>query len=507
MYKRIFHGACLLALLAAGVFAQDMAGGVAVGVRGGVSSYTGDDFKDFDADQLEAGGSVFGELYLSNGFSLELALNALDLSGVSENGAASFKSRLTGMSLLGRLGPGGQGFRPYLAAGGEYVAVDPSIDYTGNHERDNFAVPVGAGVSFGLSDKISFDLRGLYHYVVGGDAVDGSTASSADDSYLTGTAGLTWLMSANKDPDGDGLLNNEEKTLGTNPKVADTDGDGLTDGEEVKTHRTDPLKADSDGDGLTDADEIRKHKTDPNKADTDGDGLSDSDEIAKTSTDALKPDTDGDGLSDGEEINNYKTKATAADSDGDGLNDGDEVKTHKTNPLQADTDSDTLNDGEEVTRHKSDPNKSDTDGGSVADGVEVQRGTNPLLADDDVPKKEMLRVEAGASIVLEGVVFASGSAKLSPVSEGVLQKAYNAMEAYPNVKVEIQGHTDNTGSRATNMRLSQQRADAVKAWLVAKGIAADRMKTMGYGPDKPIASNDTKDGRQKNRRIEFLRLE
>jgi len=507
MYKRMLYGlGAMLLLIAAGSWAQDMAGGIALGVRGGASVYSGDDFKDLDPDNLEPAGSVFGEYFVSNGFSLELALNALDVSGVTANKAADFKSRLTGMSLLGRLGPGGQGFRPYLAGGGEYLGADPDITFDGNHDRDNFAVPAGAGLSFGLSEKLVLDFRGLYHYVLS-DRIDGAKIKSADDSYLTGTAGLSWLFSGNNDLDADGLLNAEEKSLGTNPKMADTDGDGLSDGEEVKTYRTDPLKADSDSDGLSDADEVRKHRTDPNKADSDGDSLSDKDEVTTHGTDPLKADTDGDGLSDGEEINTHKTKATAVDSDSDGLTDGDEVRTHKTNPLAADTDNDTLNDGDEVTKHKSDPNKSDTDNGSVADGAEVKRGTNPLNADDDVSKKEILKVEAGAPIILEGVVFASGSATLSPTSEGILQKALNTLEAYPNMKVEISGHTDNTGSQATNKRLSQSRADAVKTWLVTKGVAADRVRTAGYGPDKPIASNSNKEGRQKNRRIEFLRLE
>jgi OOP family OmpA-OmpF porin len=70
----------------------------------------------------------------------------------------------------------------------------------------------------------------------------------------------------------------------------------------------------------------------------------------------------------------------------------------------------------------------------------------------------------------------------------------------------ITGHTDNVGKRTSNMKLSQARADAVRAWLVAKGIESKRMSTMGYGPDRPIVPNDTDDNKQKNRRIEFERV-
>jgi OOP family OmpA-OmpF porin len=137
--------------------------------------------------------------------------------------------------------------------------------------------------------------------------------------------------------------------------------------------------------------------------------------------------------------------------------------------------------------------------------VEVQRGTNPLDPADDVVKKEEIKVEVGASIALEGVTFKTASAVLTPESEGILTKVFNTLDQHPEMTVEIQGHTDNSGKRAANVKLSESRAVAVKAWLVAKGIAAERMTTKGYGPDKPAVPNTTPEGRQTNRRIEFMR--
>ena len=88
----------------------------------------------------------------------------------------------------------------------------------------------------------------------------------------------------------------------TNPKLADTDGDGLTDGEEVNTYKTNPLLVDTDGDGLSDWDEINTYKTNPLLADTDGDGLSDWTEIKKSKTNPLVVDTDKDNTDDGDEV-------------------------------------------------------------------------------------------------------------------------------------------------------------------------------------------------------------
>jgi hypothetical protein len=135
--------------------------------------------------------------------------------------------------------------------------------------------------------------------------------------------------------------------------ASDTDGDGMPDSYEKQypaflspTNAADAAK-DQDADGLTNLEEYTA-KTDPTKADTDGDGLSDTDEVKTTLTDPLSNDSDRDGLKDGEEINQYKTNPNNPDSDGDGLTDSYEVNTSKTDPTLADTDGDGTSDSLEL---------------------------------------------------------------------------------------------------------------------------------------------------------------
>lgn len=104
------------------------------------------------------------------------------------------------------------------------------------------------------------------------------------------------------DMDDDGLTDQEEMELGTDPNDPDTDGDGLSDGEEVNAYSTDPTDDDSDDDGLTDGEEINEYRTDPSAADSDGDGIPDGEEVNNYQTDPTDPDTDDDGISDGQEI-------------------------------------------------------------------------------------------------------------------------------------------------------------------------------------------------------------
>ncbi len=117
----------------------------------------------------------------------------------------------------------------------------------------------------------------------------------------------------------------------------------------------------------------------------------------------------------------------------------------------------------------------------------------------DEPPEEIKRLTG----VIEGIYFASGKATIRNKSRGALSKVVETLEKYPEIRLEISGHTDDTGSKDLNMELSQSRADAVKDYLVDKGIDGERLETKGYGPEVPVADNKTKAGRAKNRRIEF----
>jgi len=84
-----------------------------------------------------------------------------------------------------------------------------------------------------------------------------------------------------------------------------------------------------------------------------------------------------------------------------------------------------------------------------------------------------------------------------------LQKIVRFLKENPGLKVEVSGHTDNSGAETYNLQLSERRAQAVYNYLVANGIASERLRLRGYGAGKPIADNNTEEGKQKNRRIEF----
>ncbi|OZI30717.1 cell envelope biogenesis protein OmpA [Bordetella genomosp. 10] len=101
------------------------------------------------------------------------------------------------------------------------------------------------------------------------------------------------------------------------------------------------------------------------------------------------------------------------------------------------------------------------------------------------------------------VEFETGSATLTPRGRELLDEVANVLPRIRADKVQIIGHTDSSGSRATNLALSQARADAVKAYMVEKGLPAARFDAVGVGPDQPLMSNATAEGRAKNRRIEF----
>ncbi|MDO5317185.1 MAG: hypothetical protein Q4G65_01035, partial [bacterium] len=197
---------------------------------------------------------------------------------------------------------------------------------------------------------------------------------------------------------------------GSNPTLADTDGDGLRDDEEALVRQTLPYVVDTDGDGLSDFGEVRIYGTNPRLADTDGDGRTDGEEILMTpATDPLDPDTDHDGLPDGWEVRHglnplsdvdgagvdtdgdglsngrelaLGTSPALRDTDGDGLEDADEV-VHGTSPMLSDTDGDDRSDWDEIFgTPATDPLDPDTDHDGLPDGWEVRHGLDPLSAAD-----------------------------------------------------------------------------------------------------------------------------
>ena len=135
-----------------------------------------------------------------------------------------------------------------------------------------------------------------------------------------------------------------------------------------------------------------------------------------------------------------------------------------------------------------------------SENFDIPDGSDYNLVDKTI---ELKNIAVGSKIALRNIFFDVGKAILRSESNSELDRLIKLMTDVPKLKIEISGHTDNTGSATLNDKLSQDRAEAVVNYLKSKGIKADRMTAMGYGSSKPIASNNTSEGRQENRRTEF----
>ncbi|CAM3821824.1 OmpA family protein [Aquirufa aurantiipilula] len=118
----------------------------------------------------------------------------------------------------------------------------------------------------------------------------------------------------------------------------------------------------------------------------------------------------------------------------------------------------------------------------------------------------MAPIAKGSSMTINNLFFETGKATLTAESDPELKRIVQVMQENATLQIEISGHTDNTGSDELNNKLSQDRADAVKNYLINLGVKSDRIRTKGYGKTKPKADNSTEEGRQMNRRVEFAIL-
>jgi outer membrane protein OmpA-like peptidoglycan-associated protein len=137
--------------------------------------------------------------------------------------------------------------------------------------------------------------------------------------------------------------------------------------------------------------------------------------------------------------------------------------------------------------------------------VVVRETSTPEITLTEKPKKTLVKVTKREIKIDEQIHFATGSAVIKPESTPLMTEIADVLMRHTDIlKVEIQGHTDSRGSNRYNQRLSQQRADSVRSWLIQAGIASDRLTAVGYGESLPIDSNRTKSGRAANRRVQFI---
>jgi len=136
----------------------------------------------------------------------------------------------------------------------------------------------------------------------------------------------------------------------------------------------------------------------------------------------------------------------------------------------------------------------------------IPYATPVLLKDGEILLKDFYLLKQYEKISVRGIYFAEGSADIDSMYYPVLNEGLKLLREYPNIKMEIRGHTDNVGSAETNLALSRARAESVMNFFIKMGIEPSRLRTSGYGETKPTARNDTEEGRTQNRRIEFYIL-
>ncbi len=241
--------------------------------------------------------------------------------------------------------------------------------------------------------------------------------------------------------------------------------------------------------------------------DSDGDGVLDEvDECPKTprgwavDSKGCPLDADGDGVPDGaDKCPNTPKGATVdkkgcpSDSDMDGVFDGIDQCPNTPRGVTVDA--------------KGCPMDSDGDG--VFDGIDQCPDTPKGVKVDanGCPEAAPLFTPEKKELILEGVNFESNSARLTADSRGTLDKVAESLKAYPDVNVEVGGHTDSVNTDEYNLDLSQRRAQSVVDFLVGQGVNASQLRAKGYGEGSPIATNDTAAGRAKNRRVELKPIE
>ncbi|WP_430816773.1 OmpA family protein [Carboxylicivirga sp. RSCT41] len=326
--------------------------------------------------------------------------------------------------------------RPFVFAGMGYASFDAR-----RYDRfyDNFTIPVGAGLNIKVSPTLSVVVKETF-IIPDGDNIE-MVNNGPTDVYLQHSVGIVFNI-GRRDKDKDGVA------------------DRLDRCPQIKGSKATLGCPDSDGDGIADDEDSCPDQKGPKE--THG-----------------CPDLDGDGVPD--HLDQCSTRKGPAATNGCPDTDGDGIPDHQDKcPQQK---------GPQVTH-----GCPDSDGDGLADH------------EDRCPQEKGSRTNGGCpevSIVLDKdytISFQTGSSDFTADSYKTIDSAIDFMKRQAKTQVVIEGHADSKGSIAVNKRLSQKRADAVRNYIISKGISAHRITAIGKGSSMPVATNDTAEGRAENRR-------
>ncbi len=446
-----------------------------VGVYGVKSEYNGDlgkRFFDVKAKFYGMGALSFSH-YLNRYFDATLYASygyygCQDENSTSQSLASEFKSKMLYADLTGKykILPEHYAFRPYVFAGvGFRNLTATNDDKAVCKEGSDFVITGGVGCDVALTEHWGLRYTCGYGYGLSDDR-DGFDCGDYGDQQLLHSLGVTYSFAFKpRDKDKDGIIDKLDNCPGTPAGVQvdengcpiDSDKDGVADYLDECPNTPAGVQVDEKGCPI----------------DSDKDGVADYlDQCAETPAGVqvdekgCPVDSDNDGVAD------YLDKCPNTPAAAKGFVDA--------NGCPIDSDNDGVADFEDVC-----PNEA---------GVKANNGCPEV-------KEAVKQLFQKA---LNGIEFQSGKAVIKKTSNSILDEIVKVMKENPSYKLSINGHTDNTGKADKNQKLSEDRANAVKDYMVNKGVEADRLTAQGFGQDKPVADNKTKAGKAKNRRVEFI---
>ncbi len=367
----------------------------------------------------------------------------------------------------------GSQFVPYITTGVNGV-------YEFKHDKQfGLQVPLGLGIDVKIGT--SSYLNGQVEYRYGIDEDRSNIHIGLGLKYLLGrTTKEKKVLLRPSDIDKDGVIDEEDDCpeipgLAQYNGCPDTDGDGIPDHKDLCPDIAGSASGqgcpDSDGDGVIDPEDECPNL--PGPAENNG---------------CPEFDKDNDGIPDNQD--DCPDEAGPAATRGCPDDDGDGVPNRE----------DRCPDQPGELRYEGCP---DTDGDGVHDGIDNCPGTPGVASNAGCPlvKEEVKEI---LDFARRAVQFEVGSANLQPQSYVVLDQIVDILKENPTYGLQISGHTDNTGDNNSNLDLSAQRAKSCYDYLLRKGISADRLDFVGYGEERPIATNNTAEGKKLNRRVEFV---